>query len=84
MVLILWRKPYGFDFMEKTIFYGKTLIIWSTFKLMCTEMFKYSSCKHALVIYTPCKPHFYMIKLCLEGYIFFLIFALKHRLWLLI
>ena len=29
-------------------------------------------------------PHFYIVKLGFAGYTFFLIFALKHRLWVLV
>ena len=33
----------------------------------------------------PLTPHFYIVKLGLTGvYFFFLIFALKHRLWVLV
>ena len=33
----------------------------------------------------PLTPHFYIVKLVFTGvYIFFLIFALKHRLWVLV
>ena len=33
----------------------------------------------------PCTPHFYIVKLGFTGkYIFFLIFAIKHRLWVLV
>ena len=33
----------------------------------------------------PLTPHFYIVKLGFTGvYIFFLIFALKHRLWVLV
>ena len=37
--------------------------------------------KHAYIILTPCKPHFYIVKLGFTGvYIIFLIPAQKHRL----
>ena len=32
----------------------------------------------------PLTPHFYIVKLGLQGYTFFLIFALKHRSWVLV
>ena len=44
-----------------------------------------SSRKHAYIILTPHKPHFHIIKLGFTGvYIIFLIFARKHRLWVLV
>ena len=36
------------------------------------------------VLCIPLIPHFYIVKLGVQGYSFFLIFALKHRLWLLV
>ena len=44
---------------------------------------------HNITITCPCsidplsKSHFYKVKLSVQGYTFFLIFALKHRLWVL-
>ena len=32
----------------------------------------------------PLKPHFYIVKLGFTGVFIFLIFALKHRLWVLV
>ena len=32
----------------------------------------------------PLGPHFYIVNWGLQGYTFFLIFALKHRLWVLV
>ena len=41
--------------------------------------------KHAYIILTPLKPHFYVVKLGFTGvYIIFLISAQKHRLWVLV
>ena len=41
--------------------------------------------KHAYVILTPLKPHFYIVKLGFTGvYIIVLISAQKHRLWVLV
>ena len=41
--------------------------------------------KHAYIILTPLKPHFYIVKLRFTGvYIIFLISAQKHRLWVLV
>ena len=38
--------------------------------------------KHAYIMLTPLKPHFYIVKLGFTGvYIVFLISAQKHRLW---
>ena len=45
----------------------------------------YSSWKHAYIILTPLKPHFYIVRLGFTGvYFIFLIFAQKHRLWVLV
>ena len=44
-----------------------------------------TSRKHAYIIVTPLKPHFYIIKLGFTGvYIIFLISAEKHGLWVLV
>ena len=44
-----------------------------------------SSRKHAYIILTPLKHHFYIVKLGFTGvYIIFLISAQKHRLWVLV
>ena len=41
--------------------------------------------KTCLYNFDPLKPHFYIVKLGFKGvYIIFLIFAKKHRLWVLI
>ena len=50
-----------------------------------TERFRPSRL-HALVKYTPSHPaFFYIVKMRFTGaYIFFLIFALKHRLWVFV
>ena len=44
-----------------------------------------TSRKHAYIILTPLKPHFYIVKLGFTGvYIILLIAAQKHRLWVLV
>ena len=44
-----------------------------------------TSRKHAYIILTPLKPHFYIAKLGFIGvYIIFLIFTQKHGLWVLV
>ena len=48
------------------------VLLEANMKQLCT------SGKHVRVIYTP-YPHFYIVKLGLQGYTLFLIFALKHR-----
>ena len=41
--------------------------------------------KHAYIMLTPLKPHFYIVKLGFTGvYIIFLISAQKHRLWVIV
>ena len=52
-------------------FLGRTIVI--------------SSRKHAYIILTPLKPHFYIVKLGFTGvYIIFLISAQNHRLWVFV
>ena len=62
---------------------------------MCNQVYMYCYCfiicdnlasrKHAYIILTPLKPHFYIVKLGFTGvYIIFLISAQKHRLWVLV
>ena len=40
--------------------------------------------KHVLEMYTPFNPTFVKINWGLQGYTYFLIFAPKHRLWVLV
>ena len=48
-------------------------------------IFYTSSLKHAYIMLNPLKPTFYIVKLGFTGvYIFFLISAQKHRLWVLV
>ena len=57
------------------------------FSQLSETVVKYSSWKHTTKTYNfdPHKLHFYIVKLGFTGvYIIFLIFALKHRLWVLI
>ena len=50
--------------------------------LASTLNFQITSQKHAYIILTGLKPHFYIVKLGFTGvYIIFLISAKKHRLW---
>ena len=44
-----------------------------------------TSGKYARAINAPLKPHFYIVKVGFAGvYLFFLFFAPKHRLWVLV
>ena len=40
--------------------------------------------KTCLYNFDPFKPHFCIVKLCLQGYILFSYFCSKHRLWVLV
>ena len=50
--------------------------------LSIMDLFPRASGKHVRAIYTPLHPT--IVKLGFTGYRFFLIFALKHRLWVLV
>ena len=52
---------------------------------MICQFWSKTSRKHAYIILSPLKPHFYIVKLGFtEVYIIFLISAQKHRLWVLL
>ena len=57
----------------------KGLLIQITFKLLCVVI-----TKTYLYNIDPLKPHFYIVKLGLQGYTLFFLFLLKHRLWVLV
>ena len=60
----------------------KTLILCTIFSAC---QMKISITKTCLYNFDPLKPHFYIIKLGFTGvFIIFLIFARKHRLWVLV
>ena len=51
---------------------------WGCFSKLYIHQDKMSVC------FIPPTSHFYIVKLGLQGYTFFLNFALKHRLWVLV
>ena len=77
--------PLFSKYMSYLSLFSQSIVLSTTvFTIYCPvyHCFHNISWKHAYMILTPCKPHFYKVKLGFTGvYIIFLISAWKHRLW---